>query len=93
MRRFQLLFYSGEQALPAAEHEGGGVRGARGAGHGRALPRLRHARPQEALLRDRHQGGRSRRLILRDCSRDKVSVFSFANLGFESTKKNAFTAP
>lgn len=46
--------FAGEQIIPAAVDARGGVRRARDPGHGRAVPGLRHARPQEHVLRDRY---------------------------------------
>ena len=41
---------TGQQIVPAIKHKSGGVWRARDLGHGRALPGLRHARLEEALL-------------------------------------------
>lgn len=46
---------SGEQVVPATVDARGGVRRARHTRDRRALPRLRHARPEEHVLRDRYQ--------------------------------------
>lgn len=46
---------SGEQILPTAVNTRGRIRRARDPGHRGALPRLRHARLEEHVLRDRHQ--------------------------------------
>lgn len=46
---------TGEQVVPGAVDARGGERRARGAGHRRAVPGLRHARPAQHVLRDRHQ--------------------------------------
>lgn len=46
---------AGEQVVSPSVDPRGGVRRARGAGHGGAVPRLRDARPAQYVLRDRHQ--------------------------------------